>query len=87
MQSIISKSLLWVGALTATIALAGAYILGAPAHGVACKTTPCTYVNAKTGESFDGKCGAKKTDTKHCYCFDSQDKKLSEIQEGCTVKK
>jgi hypothetical protein len=79
-----SNVFLWMGLLTASFSLATPFTLGMYGLGARCKTTPCTYFD-KQNKGFDGTCGGKKDDNKNCYCFNKADKKLAQIQSGCSL--
>ena len=80
-----SRAVLWLGLMTATLSLAAGCTLGIFGGGGRCSTAPCTYFDAH-GKEYEGTCGTKKGDEKNCYCINNADKKLAQIQSGCSLQ-
>ena len=86
MRILRANSLVWLGITTATLCLAAASVVAPGAVGGRCSSSPCSYYDAQHQE-HPGTCGSKKGDNKNCYCFDNEDKKLSNLQPACSVTK
>lgn len=86
MQTRRGNRILAVGLLSATLCLAGGYMLTASPKKTHCKGsgTPCDYYDAK-GQTLPGHCGPKKEDKEHCYCIADSNKQMSQLQEACSA--
>lgn len=84
MRTIVANRLLWAGIATAIFCLGATYAVNTSAKGGRCSSSPCTYIDAQGGQ-HTGTCGSKKGDAKNCYCFDKEDKKLSQVQSACSA--
>jgi hypothetical protein len=81
-----ANKLLWVGIPTAILFLAATCAVTIGAKPCKCKSSSCTYYDAQYG-AHAGTCGCKEGDIKDCYCFDNEDKSLSQRQGACSATK
>jgi|YelNatPaOPRAMG01_1025707.scaffolds.fasta_scaffold345884_1 hypothetical protein len=86
MRSIRSNVFPLIAVVSALLCTAGAYVISASAAGARCTSGACTYF-ATNGRGLPGTCGQQKGDNKNCYCIANDDKKLRQVQSGCSVSR